>query len=124
MYGDDGFLGHAIFNPKEYGNEIIDKGETLTDDDSDDNGNAWIELKKDNGNSEPISIRNRRGGAFIRLSRSGGSPKRKEGAFIRLSRAPPTPLRLNNKRAAMWKFRAGKRAYPTYSGDTWYYFRA
>ena len=49
----------------------------------------------------------------------------KGGAFIRLSRAlNDGHLPKMYKRGAMWKFRAGKRAYPTYSGDTWYYFRA
>ena len=152
MYGNDGFRGLALLDPEEYVNEISKEKETPSDNEFDDNEDTWIDLNNENDVSK-------RGGDFIRLSRSQISPplsghdylarigkrsisrilrgakrsplgevkggKGNSGAFIRLSRAPNDGhLTKMYKRAAMWKFRAGKRAYPTYSGDTWYYFRA
>jgi len=167
VFGNDGFLGLALFDSKEYDNVMKEENVAPYDDEFDDNEDTWIDVNGENVISKPISKRSIQGGDFIRLSKrsidgdniirlqmsrsqsilpstrptkkavswklrggkrspSGQSPRTKGGAFIRLSRVPEQePSSLMNKRAAaMWKFRAGKRAYQAHSGDTWYYFRA
>ena len=55
---------------------------------------------------------------------NGNGIRKRGGTFIRLSRSSlDEPLEEPVKRM-MWKFRAGKRANHLSSGDMWYYFRA
>ena len=91
-------------------------------------GDDFIRLSRSNVYMPPPTAGKRSGGMWKlrggkRFS-SGNGLRKRGGTFIRLSRSSlDEPLEEPHKRI-MWKFRAGKRSSHLSSGDMWYYFRA